>query len=128
MNEKSLNIKLNRVDETISIMKSNLGLPENELIENLATATNLHSLANIYIQESEPAKKDGIWIQANEQNFSYDTIKVDQNIILSGQWRFDNTTDLQISYSGDSDGTGSCACFINDKLYYTNNSKLYEYN
>jgi hypothetical protein len=41
-------------------MKNNLGLSENEVIENLATATNLHSLANIFIQENEPTIKNGI--------------------------------------------------------------------
>ena len=60
MNENSLNEKLNRIDETLSIMKTNLHLSENEVIENLAEATNLHGLTNIFMQEEEPEKKEGI--------------------------------------------------------------------
>ena len=57
MNKNSLNTKLNRIDETLLLMKNNLGLSENEVIENLAEATNLHTLANIFIQEEEPENK-----------------------------------------------------------------------
>lgn len=60
MNKNSLNTKLNRIDETLLLMKNNLGLSENEVIENLAEATNLHTLANVFIQEEEPETKDGI--------------------------------------------------------------------
>ena len=89
MNENSLNNKLNRIDETLLVMKNNLGLSENEVIENLATATNLHTLANIFIQEDEPIIKDGIWIQANTENHPYDKIKIGGDIVIPGAWRND---------------------------------------
>lgn len=59
----SLNNKLNRINETLNIMKNNLGLQENEVIEDLAVATNLHSSINLFVQEEEPEKKEGIWIK-----------------------------------------------------------------
>lgn len=65
MNENSLNEKLNRIDETLNIMKTNLHLSENEVIENLAEATNLHGLVNIYAQIEEPNAKEGIWFQTD---------------------------------------------------------------
>ncbi len=92
MNENSLNNKLNRIDETLLVMKNNLGLSENEVIENLATATNLHTLANIFIQEEEPSTKDGIWIQTKKETHLYDTIKIDKDITIPGAWRFDKQT------------------------------------
>jgi hypothetical protein len=97
MNENSLNNKLNRIDETLLVMKNNLGLSNNEVIENLATATNLHSLANIFIQEEEPSIKDGIWVQAKKETHPYDTIRIDGDIIIPGEWRFDHPEILSVS-------------------------------
>ena len=87
--EQNLDTKLTRIENTINIMKNNLGLPENEVIENLATATNLHTLANLFIQENEPETKDGIWIKTDNSTHPYDVVKIDQNIIIPGKWRFD---------------------------------------
>lgn len=84
MNKNSLNTKLNRIDETLLLMKNNLGLSENEVIENLAEATNLHTLANVFIQEEEPETKDGIWIQADKNTHPYETLKIDKDIIIPG--------------------------------------------
>lgn len=90
--EQNLDAKLTRIENTVNIMKNNLGLPENEIIENLATATNLHSLANIFIQEAEPEIKDGIWIQANKESHPYDTVRFGGDIVIPGQWRLDERT------------------------------------
>ena len=80
----SLTNKLDRIDTTLGIMKTNLGLSQNEVIENLADATNLHTLANIFVQEEEPERKDGIWIQAKSEAYPYDTIRIDGDIIIPG--------------------------------------------
>lgn len=100
---QSLNSKLTRIDETLSIMKDNLRLDENEMIENLATATNLHSLTNIFIQEEEPEIKDGIWIQADKNTHPYEVLKIDEDIIIPGAWRKDKsyTAGIGITVSGD---------------------------
>ena len=88
--EQNLDTKLTRIENTVNIMKNNLGLPENEVIENLATATNLHTLANIFIQEEEPEIKDGIWVKTDNSTHPYDVIKIDKDIILPGLWRYDS--------------------------------------
>lgn len=87
--EQNLDTKLTRIENTVNIMKTNLRLPENEVIEKVAEATNLHNLANIFIQEEEPEIKDGIWIQVDEATRPYDTVKIDKDILLSGRWRYD---------------------------------------
>lgn len=90
--EQNLNTKLTRIENTVNIMKTNLHLPEDEVIEKVAEATNLHSLANIFIQEEEPEIKDGIWIQANKESHPYDTIRFGGDIVIPGQWRLDERT------------------------------------
>ena len=90
MNENSLNNKLNRIDETLAVMKTNLHLPENEVIENLAEATNLHGLVNVFVQEEEPEKKEGIWFKTTKQSFK--DIIVDNNPITPYRWRSEEKT------------------------------------
>jgi hypothetical protein len=87
--EQNLDTKLTRIENTISLMKTNLQLSENEVIEKVAEATNLHTLANIFIQEEEPEIKEGIWIQADSETHPYDTIKIDKDIVIPDTWRFD---------------------------------------
>lgn len=120
----SLTNKLDRIDTTLGIMKTNLGLSQNEVIENLADATNLHTLANVFIQEEEPERKDGIWLQANSKTYPYDTIRIDGDIIIPGAWRFDHSETLsvnnKISYY--------CTDYQNDMYFIGANNGLYEYN
>ena len=123
MNENSLNNKLNRIDETLLVMKNNLGLSNNEVIENLATATNLHSLANIFIQEEEPSIKDGIWIQAKKETHPYDTIRIDGDIIIPGEWRFDHSETL----SPNNKISLYCTDYQNYMYFIGANNGLYEY-
>ena len=58
----NLNSKLTRVDEAIATMRQNLKISSNAPVEEVVNATNfaLKDLMNIYIQEDEPAQKDGI--------------------------------------------------------------------
>ncbi len=91
MNE-NLDTKLKRLETTVGTMKSNLGLREDEVIEKVAEATNLHTLANIFIQEEEPEIKEGIWIQADSETHPYDTVKIDKDIVIPDTWRFDKKT------------------------------------
>lgn len=83
MNENSLNNKLTRVDDTLSLMKHNLSLSENAVIEDLAKATNLHNLLNVFIQMEEPEKKDGVWLQT--QPFDFVDFTVDENMHIVGE-------------------------------------------
>lgn len=126
--EQNLDTKLTRIENTVNIMKTNLRLPENEVIEKVAEATNLHSLANIFMQEEEPEVKNGIWIQANEAEYKYDTIKIDKNIIIPGQWRPDLAK--KVSWTNFYMFPGKYMCTIGDKLYIYNpsNGYLYSYN
>lgn len=119
--EQNLDEKLSRVESTIGIMKTNLRLPENEVIEKLAEATNLHSLANIYIQEDEPENKDGIWIQANPETVPYDTVKIDEQVKLSGRWRPDLKMDLKKAYGS----MPLVACCVDNVLYYIASSTIF---
>lgn len=116
---QSLNNKLTRIDETLSIMKDNLKLNKNEIIENLATATNLHSLANIFIQENEPEAKEGIWIQADSETYPYDTIRIDGDVIIPGQWRNDKSVNIC------ADNKISKYVFFGNCLYFVHPSTNY---
>lgn len=87
--EQNLDTKLTRIENTVNIMKTNLRLPENEVIEKVAEATNLHSLANIFIQEEEPEIKDGIWFKTDGETHPYNIVAIDGDIVLPGEWRFD---------------------------------------
>lgn len=124
--EQNLDTKLSRVESTINVMKTNLRLPENEVIEKVAEATNLHTLANIYIQEEEPETKDGIWIQASPEDVSYDTVKIDADILIKGYWRYDQTQ----SYPTYSKGANEL-CAIGNKFYgvrnYSSDVQIWEY-
>ena len=126
--ENGLDTKLSRVESTIGIMKANLRLSENEVIEKVAEATNLHTLANIYIQENEPEAKDGIWIQANSEDVPYDTVKIDADILIDGYWRYDNLETYPVYTLGPNE-----LCAINGKFYgirpYTSqtNLEIWEY-
>lgn len=128
--EQNLDTKLTRIENTVNIMKTNLRLPENEIIEKVAEATNLHTLANIFIQEEEPEIKEGIWIQAESQSHPYDTIKIDKDIIIPGTWRFDKQTMQTINGSYRSYNTPeSCHhnyVIFNGKHYIAVDYTMYE--
>ena len=127
--QNHLDTKLSRIETTVGIMKNNLRLADDEVIEKVAEATNLHSLANIYIQENEPENKDGIWIKANPEEVQYDTIKIDADVLLSGYWRYDNTE----AYAGFYTYGPNEICYCQGKFYgirpytSTSNLEIYEY-
>lgn len=75
----SLNNKLDRVDSAIAMMRNNLKINANAPVEDVVKATQfgIKELINIYIQEEEPASKDGIWLQTAP--FEYDTFTVDED-------------------------------------------------
>ena len=56
----SINEKLNKVDESVANIRGILNLDTSESIENIAEATRLYNMANIFIQEEEPENKNGI--------------------------------------------------------------------
>ena len=116
--EQNLDAKLSRVESTINVMKTNLRLPENEVIEKVAEATNLHTLANIYIQEEEPEIKDGIWIQVDKAACPYDTVKIDKDILLSGRWRYDLAAEKPVHTTSNS----GAMCSIGNMAYSCSSS------
>ena len=129
--EQNLDTKLTRIENTVNIMKTNLHLQENEVIEKVAEATNLHTLANIFIQEEEPEIKEGIWIQADSETHPYDTIKIDKDIIIPGAWRFDTQKTLTLNGSNlryNDDDWRYNFCIHDNKLYFVYKSALYEIN
>lgn len=116
MNENSLNNKLNRIDETLNIMKTNLHLSENEVIETLAEATNLHSLVNIYTQIEEPNIKEGIWFQTDH---SFKDIIMEDSPIIPNEIR---TAEQQLLTQSTSYSTKG-SVVVGDTLYCVKSGK-----
>ena len=83
----SINEKLNKVDESVANIRGILNLDTSESIENIAEATRLYNMANIFIQEEEPKNKNGIWIQANKETYSYEKLIIDDNISAPDLWK-----------------------------------------
>ena len=75
----NLNNKLSRVDEAIANMRVNLKIDASAPIEEVASTTSLRlkELLNIYVQETEPVNKDGIWFKM--PSYSYESITIDEN-------------------------------------------------
>lgn len=76
----TLETKLNRVDNAVASIKEHLLLSNNAPIEDVVDATDiqLKKLLNIYIQENEPEKKEGIWLQM--PNFEYTNVTIDETL------------------------------------------------
>ena len=70
---QTLNNKIVRVDNAISTLKTNLHLPADAPIEDVA---HLENILNVFVQPTEPAKKEGVWIQA-EGDFNKDILITD---------------------------------------------------
>ena len=123
MNDNTLETKMTRIEQNIALMKTNLRLAEDEVIEKVADGTNLKTLSNIFIQETEPSIKDGIWIKAKTEENPFEEIKIDKDIIIPGKMRFDQQSE-PILYNGTSKVplTGyNCkerTCVLNGKIYY----------
>ena len=131
--ENGLNEKLNRIENTVKLMKTNLRLANDEAIEKVAEATNLKTLTNVFVQPNEPEIKDGIWIQADNE-LPFDSIVIDDNIMIPGKWRFDETTILNSGLGAsfyNSPGRPHHFVCINDCLYIANQTSgkyLVKYN
>jgi hypothetical protein len=82
MNENNLTSKLDRIDSAINTMREKLVMNSSASIEEIAEATDLKPLSNIFIQENEPQNKNGIWIQADKESHPWSKIKIDKNIII----------------------------------------------
>lgn len=76
----TLETKLNRVDNAVASIKEHLLLSNNAPIEDVVDATDiqLKKLLNIYVQEDEPEKKEGIWLKM--PNFEYTNITIDETL------------------------------------------------
>lgn len=75
MNENRLNTKLNRVDEAIGTLRQKLKLNENDPVEKVVEKSDIKNHLNIFIQDTEPETKEGIWIKTAE------TLPVDKIVI-----------------------------------------------
>ena len=117
--DKSLTNKLTRIDETLSIMKNNLELDENEVIENLAKATDMRDTINIFISQEEPVKKDGIWLQT--EPFDFIDYTVDENMHIVGEieglekWPKDTKSNQYVN----------CSTVDNTGYYLTYSTQIY---
>ena len=76
--ENNLDYKLERINSAINIMKTNLNMTTDAPIEDVASATDLKSLWNIYIQEDEPVNKDGLWIKTTDPTINTKHISIDE--------------------------------------------------
>lgn len=107
--QNSLNNKLTRIDDTLSLMKNNLKLDSSAVIEDLAKATDLKNLLNIFVQEEEPECKDGIWLQTAP--FDFVDFTIDEDLHIKGEmegedkWPVDTKANKYVNTST-SDATG----------------------
>ena len=96
----SLNNKLDRVDAAIADMRHRIVLNENASIEEIAAATDLKSCTNVFIQETEPEIKEGIWFQTDSESHPYDTIAVDNETIVPYKWQLNNKKAMPVYAQG----------------------------
>ena len=117
--QNNLDTKLTRIENTIGLMKHNLGLEENTIIEDVATATNLHSLSNFFIQEEEPEIKDGIWIKADKDTHPYDDIRFGGDVVIPGVWRHDLAVKGSYVSKDTNTNPGQRTLMLNGQIYST---------
>lgn len=67
MNENRLNTKLNRVDEAIGTLRQKLKLNENDPVEKVVEKSDIKNHLNIFVQDTEPETKEGIWIKTADK-------------------------------------------------------------
>lgn len=81
---------------------------------------------NVFMQETEPEKKDGIWLQGN---YEVENIIADTNVFASEEWNTDKTNNLkQMPYSFNA---GRCASIGTDIYLFgggSSNNEAYKYN
>lgn len=82
-----------------------------ELEETLKTKTGTSIVPNIFMQETEPNIKEGIWIQSNKQ---VDNIEVVDKILSNdGEWE----TVLKNTIPTDIENNRAGACTVGDYIY-----------
>lgn len=126
--ENGLKEKLDRVTNTIDEMKINLQLDSNAPIEEIAEATDLHTLSNVFIQPDEPDIKDGIWIQTDKL-YPYDNIIVDNEIIVPYKWQIPAiTTPIKKGTTKINFSSGHRIWVEDDWLYFGYGDSICRYN
>jgi hypothetical protein len=88
--DNTIETKLNRVDAAVSTIKQNLHFEDNALIEDVAASTDIKRLTNVFVQQNEPAVKDGIWVQCDEKANAFDKIIMDREMIIPYKWQLLN--------------------------------------
>ncbi len=111
--QESLNEKLQRVESSLTTIKNNLHFEANAVIEDVAASTDIKRLTNIFVQENEPATKEGIWIQADPAQHPYEDLIVDAPVAIPGKWQMDTRIVLPQT------ATADIKSFVisNDKIY-----------
>lgn len=71
--------KLNRISGSLDTLRTSLHLSDDASIEDLA---HLENLLNIYVQEEEPERKEGIWLKTSKKDFI--DVVVDNNAVVPG--------------------------------------------
>lgn len=126
--QESLNEKLQRVESSLTTIKNNLHFEANAVIEEVAASTDIKRVANIYIQENEPEKKEGIWIQADSETHPCDDYIVDEKVVIANKW--ETTTRSLISGASIISARGFAVLGDNIYLYraggYSDNIQEYD--
>ena len=100
--QNNLDYKLNKVTTVIGDMKRNLRLDDNAPMD-------LKNLINIFVQEEEPACKDGVWLQTTP--FDFVDFTIDENLHIKGElegedrWPVDTKPNKYVN-SSTGDATG----------------------
>ena len=125
---QTLNNKIIRVDNAISVLKTNLHLPADAPIEDVA---HLENILNVFVQPTEPAKKEGIWIQA-EGDFNKDILITDKPYIK--ETTFKSWEDYATMNGPYSTSTYGAVAMVGDCIYVFGsstaayNNTAYKYN
>lgn len=82
-------------------------------------ASSIDIKPNIFMQETEPVKKEGIWFKSNKP---VDHIIMDTNIIEGGNW------DTINEYPDLPSVASQLSCNIDNTIYLFGSSKAYEFN
>lgn len=116
--DNTIETKLNRVDTAVSTIKKNLHFEENALIEDVAASTDINRLTNVFVQQNEPAIKDGIWVQCDEKENAFDKIIMDRDMVVPYKW-------LQTQQSQQLNRNGNLMSVSGPMLRVVANGKVY---
>lgn len=111
--------KLNRISDSLDTLRTSLHLSDDASIEDLA---HLENLLNIYVQEEEPERKEGIWLRTESKGFT--DVIVDNDAIAPGIWYTNNDYGVAPWYLKDYEVSNyGTFAVVGDYLYYFGGKK-----